>query len=124
MKKTVWVFSLIVMLLSQVFSPFAYATWDITPVEETVVEEPVVPVEDTANEDEATAWDEVVIEPEEKVQPEADFSVGGGDKSNPVEQQWTTWDGAQISGSNSEDNHDVAPVEAQSWTTVEANSWI
>ena len=123
MKKVIWLFSLSVMLLTQIITPFAYATWDITPVEETVVEEPVVPVEDTANEDEAAAWDEVVIEPEEKVQPEADFSVGGGDKSNPVEQQWTTWDGAQISGWNSEDNHDVAPVEAQSWTTVEANSW-
>jgi hypothetical protein len=43
------------MLFTQLMTPFAYATGDITPVEETVVEEPVVPVEDTANEDEATA---------------------------------------------------------------------
>ena len=37
------------MLLTQIITPFAYATGDITPVEETVVEKTVVSVEDTAN---------------------------------------------------------------------------
>ena len=41
MKKTVWVLSLIVMLLSQVFSPFAYAvSGEEVPIPEPVVEEP------------------------------------------------------------------------------------
>ena len=123
MKKTLWVFSLSVMLFTQLMTPFAYATWNITPVEETVVEKLVTPVEDTANEDEVTTWDAVAEQTEGKVQQETDFSVGGGDKSNLVNQQWISWDNAQISSWNSKDNHDVAPVEAQSWTTVEANSW-
>ena len=38
MKKTVWIFSLVVMLLTQVFSPFAYATsGDLEEDEETPV---------------------------------------------------------------------------------------
>ena len=78
MKKTVWVFSLLVMLLTQIITPFAYATGDVTPVEETVVEEPVMLVEDTANEDGTAVWDDTLIEPEEKASSEADFSVGGG----------------------------------------------
>ena len=77
MKRVIWVFSLSVMLLTQIITPFAYATGDITPVEETVVEKTVVSVEDTANA-EPTAWDNAVIESEEKAQPEADFSEGGG----------------------------------------------
>jgi hypothetical protein len=42
------------MLFTQLMTPFAYAIGDVTPVEESVVEEPVAPVEDTANEDEPT----------------------------------------------------------------------
>jgi hypothetical protein len=39
------------MLLSQVFSPFVYAvSGEEVPVDEVVVEEPVIPAEDTANE--------------------------------------------------------------------------
>ena len=61
MKKTVWVLSLIVMLLSQVFSPFAYAVSG----EEVPIPEPVV--------------EEVVPEPEvgeSEVAPEVDNSTG------------------------------------------------
>jgi len=78
MKKTLWVFSLSVMLFTQLMTPFAYATGDATPVEEVVVEKLVTPVEDTADEDKVTVWDDAAVEPEEKSQPEADFSVGGG----------------------------------------------
>jgi hypothetical protein len=100
-----------------------YATGDVAPVEEAVVEELAAPAKDVTKWDETIAWEVVVEQQEKKSQPEADFSVGGGDKSNLIEQQWTSWNNAQISSWNSKDNHDVAPVEAQSWTTVEANSW-
>ena len=123
MKKVVWVFSLSVMLLTQIITPFAYATGDATPVGEVVVEKLVTPVEDTVSEDEVTTWDAVAEQTEGKVQQGTDFSVGGDDKSSLVEQKWISWDNAQIGSWNSKDNHDVAPVEAQSWTTVEANSW-
>ncbi len=123
MKKTLWVFSLVIMLFSQIITPFTYATGDIIPVEEVVVEKLVTPVEDTASEDEVTTWDAVAEQTEGKVQQGTDFSVGGGDKSNLVNQQWISWDNAQIGSWNSEDNHDAAPVEVQSWTTVEVNSW-
>ena len=81
MKKTVWVFSLIVMLLSQVFTPFTYAvSGDELPVLETVVEEVVPESEvidsvdtpeidnltgnDSLNVDEISSWDVVsIVEP-------------------------------------------------------------
>ena len=123
MKKVVWVFSLSVMLFTQLMTPFAYATGDVTPVEKVVVEKLVTPVEDTASEDEVTIWDDVAVAPEEKWQPEADFSEGKCDKSNLIEQQWISWNNAQIGSWSNEDNNDAAPVVVHSWVTVEANSW-
>ena len=45
MKKTVWVFSLLVMLLSQIITPYAYAVGDESPIEESVIEETVETLE-------------------------------------------------------------------------------
>ena len=78
MKKVVWVFSLSVMLFTQLMTPFAYATGDVAPVEEAVVEELAAPAKDVTKWDETIAWEVVVEQPEKKSQPEADFSVGGG----------------------------------------------
>ena len=65
MKKTVWVLSLIVILLSQLFSPFVYAVTG----EETVIEESVV---------------EVVEEPEVVEKGSSDETK---DPENPVEEE-------------------------------------
>ena len=85
MKKTVWVFSLIVMLLSQVFSPFAYAVTG----EERSIEEPVV---------------EKIVEKPEIVEENTDGIL---DPENPVEenvievnQEQLSWD--NLSWSNTE----------------------
>ena len=85
MKKTVWVFSLIVMLLSHVFSPFAYAvTGEERSIEESVVEK--------------------IVEKPEIVEENTDGIL---DPENPVEenvievnQEQLSWD--NLSWSNTE----------------------
>ncbi len=92
MKKTVWVLSLLVMLLSQVFSPFAYAVTG----EETVIEEPVV--------------EEVIEEPEVVEETK--------DSENPVEETVIEIDQEQLSWDIlSWDNEEIL----SGWTTQEEN---
>ena len=85
MKKTVWIFSLMVMLLTQVFSPFAYATsGDMAEIEETPV---VVQTEDETVATETKA-PEVVNEPGEIENSLADNDTLNWNNNEPQAETW------------------------------------
>lgn len=89
MKKTVWIFSLVVMLLTQVFSPFAYAaSGEMSDIEEIQVVEEKIEESLITEQDTKVVQTEVITESEK---PEN--SVGGGDQLswNNNEPQAISW---------------------------------
>ena len=89
MKKTVWVLSLLVMLLSQVFSPFAYAvSWD-----ETTIEEPKVVDEETIENDTISG---------NITEPGNPLGVSGNVIENNITIENNSWDVEILSGTQTE----------------------
>ena len=101
MKKVIWVFSLSVMLFTQLITPFAYATGDTTPVEEVVVEKLVTPVEDTASEHdnftgnnnfevvEPSTWEVAdIVEPVD-VEVNTGTVISTWEETKNLEEEWT-----------------------------------
>ena len=84
MKKTVWVFSLLVMLLSQVLSPFAYAVTG----EETVIEEPVV--------EEVIEEPEVIEETKDSENPVEGSDIVVENKENTENAESNSWDNIEL----------------------------
>jgi len=125
MKKTVWVFSLIVMLLSQVMSPFAYAvTGEETPVPEAVVEEPITPEEDNGDEVGTSIWETLSEEEsQQEKQQEPETITQDVVVVNSWDYQWTDWEKIQNGSWNIENNHESATVVIDSWTIVDDVGW-
>jgi len=131
MKKTVWVFSLLVMLLTQVLSPFAYASWDDSVFDEPVVESEVVEestpepeaVDESEEVEESTPEPEAVDESEEveAVEQEPETSVEGSDDitGNTEQQEGNSWEGTDTQWDN---GSCALKLWTEEWTTLE-QSW-
>ena len=109
------------MLLSQVFSPFAYAvTGEETPVPEAVVEEPITPEEDNGDEVETSIWETLSEEEsQQEKQQEPETITQDVVVVNSWDYQWTDWEKIQNGSWNLENNHESATVVIDSWTIVD-----